>query len=388
MTQHPIFFYYISNDEQAVNSRDPLWNQSLPLNRYLTDLSRSPQPHASYGDYFTGIRSFLSRDNYNPVFSAVKKSCRTALSDKTIRVIRVYLMKHGEYYHPARIKVDMGNRFFLFVLNVAVSSAGLSIIKNEIESLNRLARTFPYAYMPRVFARGEVRLDDRRCLKMFLGDWFEGFKEFHLSPNPQTHRMRIIVWDDEKGPYYLDESKIENLYTQTAQILTGYYNVSTFEQISYWHHAAGDFIVNDSDRALSARLVSVRGYRPLFENAENDTETMLDALLVFFLNLSIRMRLDRIDGIGDFEWADERAVAGTVRGFFHGLHVQSLHGLIPPELVDAFKTYLSTFKPGDLLDWATAVTDRSHPHAPEAALIRANIRDHAESLYNQILQIR
>jgi hypothetical protein len=385
MTPAPVFFYYIASGDQAVTENSPVWQKPLPLNRHLAS-SPSSRSIMSYGDYFTGVRSFLSGDNYNPVFAGMENLSRESETQKPPEIIRVYLMKHGEYYHPAQIRVETADRFFLFVLNVAVSSAGLSMMNTEIKALNRLARTFPYAYTPRVFTVGDIRLNDRCRLKMFLGEWFEGYKEFHLSFNSQTRQMGIIVWDDEKGASFLPESRIEELYSNAAKILTGYYNISTFEQISSWHHAAGDFILNDSHDKLSVRLVTARNYKPLMENGENDIGTMLDALVIFFLNLSIRMRLDRENGVGDFKWTDDRAAAGTVSGFFEGLDMQCRNNLIPVEFVEALTTYLLSFKPADLLAWATDITDRIHPNAPETTLVRENIRDHIECLHNRLLK--
>ncbi len=43
------------------------------------------------------------------------------------------------------------------------------------------------------------------------------------------------------------------------------------------------------------------------------------ALFYFLLHLSIQMRLDKLDGVGDTAWADDGCVDATLTGFFHGL---------------------------------------------------------------------
>ena len=108
-------------------------------------------------------------------------------------------------------------------------------------------------------------------------------------------------------------------------------------------------------------LISIRKYGPLIENVNKDLGTVLDALLIFLLQLSIRMRLDRLDGVGEYVWADIWAVKGTVSGFFKGLRMQVNAGFVPIEIIDGFKAYLSSFKHADLLDWSTSIVDQMHP---------------------------
>jgi hypothetical protein len=51
-------------------------------------------------------------------------------------------------------------------------------------------------------------------------------------------------------------------------------------------------------------------------------------LLIFFLNLSIRMRLDRYDGVGDIVWADGPVVQSTLDGVMDGLALIIASGII------------------------------------------------------------
>lgn len=76
--------------------------------------------------------------------------------------------------------------------------------------------------------------------------------------------------------------------------MTCYYNAETFEQIFPWHHAAGDFVIKLQKNNMKMKLITVRQYAPMLENknetAKNNTDSdiylMLEAMLVFFLNLS------------------------------------------------------------------------------------------------------
>ena len=175
-------------------------------------------------------------------------------------------------------------------------------------------------------------------------------------------------------------------------ILTCYYNIETFEQISPWHHAAGDFVIKLFDNKIKARLVTVRQYAPMFEQKEMEdqdkgADLILEALLVFFLNLTIRMRLDRLDGTGDMVWSNNIAVEGTLRGFFQGLALKSKDGLILEQLVDIFQNYLSRCTEADLFDLTQAIVDKCDPRAPEIAVVKENLKAHAAILYSAIYHI-
>jgi len=377
------FFYYIAQKDHPIGSQSPFWTSPIPLRRNLAGLPPNSEqmPFISYGDYFTGARSFLSRNHFEAVINAAADVYHLEINPRDIEAIYIFLAKHGEFYHPSRIEVNVRNRRLIFVLNVAISDTGLQFIQKEYQFLNHLNMSFPYSFLPRVYGQGEVGFHHGRPIRLFLAEWFEGFYEFHLFRRSTDNKTGIAVWDDIRGNYYLNDAQALKLYEQAAMILTCYYNVMTSEQISSWHHAAGDFVIRVDNENLEARLITVRNHTPLVENIDNDLDSLFDALLIFFLNLSIRMRLDRIDGVGETAWCDDLAVKGTVAGFFQGLKYQVKAGLIPNDLVHGFRAYLWLFKVDDLLNWATALVDRLHPNAPELKLIKSRLNEHVKNLH-------
>jgi hypothetical protein len=42
---------------------------------------------------------------------------------------------------------------------------------------------------------------------MFLGDWFDGFHEFHLTRRPGNNKPAIVVWDGAGRPCLLSEKQ-------------------------------------------------------------------------------------------------------------------------------------------------------------------------------------
>jgi hypothetical protein len=183
------------------------------------------------------------------------------------------------------------------------------------------------------------------------------------------------------------------LYRQAARILTYYYNVESFEQIFPWHHGAGDFVVKIDKADLDLKLISVRGYATLFtnpnqlKNGEKDTELILQALLIFFLNLSIRMRLDRYDGVGNIVWADGLALQSTLAGFFEGLALKPPVASMPDSLDNCFRYYLSVCTEEDLYELSEAVIKTFNRRAPEMRVIKQHLKEHVEELNRVIEQV-
>jgi hypothetical protein len=173
-------------------------------------------------------------------------------------------------------------------------------------------------------------------------------------------------------------------------ILAYYYNAETFEQIFAWHHAAGDFIVRIENGLLDLKLITVRRYAPLIqnlnhpENSVKDPEMILQALLLFFLGLSIRMRLDRLDGVGDISWADSRAVPATLEGFFDGLALKPQIPELPDAVDQCFGNYLSVCSQKDLFELTKAVANEFNPRSAETSIVKQHLEAHVESLHRSI----
>jgi hypothetical protein len=182
------------------------------------------------------------------------------------------------------------------------------------------------------------------------------------------------------------------IYRQAARILTYYYNVESLEQIFAFHHAAGDFIVRVENSAIDLKLITVRRYASLLRNQDNlengstDVETMLQALLLFFLGISIRMRLDRIDGVGDIVWADPLAVTATLEGFFEGLILKPQIPSLPDTIDRCFAYFLSLASGEDIGDLCRSVVQAMDPRDPEAAFVMQNLNEHITSLTRSIDQ--
>ena len=390
MPSKPLISYSLYNTRTPVEENHPVWQQPLPLSRHFT--GKSDGLSLSHGDYFLAIRRFLERDEFELITSAVGLRLEKKVKTADIREIGVCLAKHGEFYHPAHLEVSVGKQSAAFVLNVAVSDNGIQILHEEYHSLKRLNDEFTPSFIPRVYGFGEIETAGHRKIPLFLGDWLEGYHEFHITGDPAGDAANIRIWDGDQNRALLSTDQQTEIYRQAARILAYYYNVESFEQIFAFHHAAGDFVVRIENNVVDLKLITVRRYASLLrsqndrDNSGADIETILQALLLLFLGLSIRMRLDRIDGVGDIVWADRLSVAATLEGFFEGLIFKAKIPSLPDTIDRCFAYFLSRCSSEDIGDLCRSVVQAMDRRDPEAAFVRQNLDEHITSLTRSIEQ--
>jgi hypothetical protein len=387
MPDNPQFKYFLSHRKNPVQKDSRIWTALLPMNRH-----QHPDDSGicmSIGDYFTAARYFLEQNGFEIITRAVSQQIHREVTSREIEKIRIFLEKHGEFYHPARIETILHGTAIAFVLNVAISDSGKNCIQREYCLLKQLNEDFPFSFLPKVFEQGPVSIPDNE-IGMFLGEWFQGYNEFHISLDPADEKHKILVWDHEHGNYFLTDDQATNVYRHAASILIRYYNVKTFEHIFSWHHAAGDFVLKFQNNRIDLKLITVRQYRPLFENTiksddeHSDAERILEALLVFFLNLAIRMRLDRLDGVGKIVWSDDTAIKGTLKGFFEGLALKPQIRPFSKPLVSCFRHHLLSCSRAEFLDLNRSIVQAYHSQSLEVPVIKQHLKQHVEDLYHAI----
>ena len=376
MAENVTFEYFLADRDHPVYPDLPIWGVSLPSGRNRAHPSDGP----TYGDYFSAVRSFLEKDGFRMLSSAVGELLPHPAGSQDFQTIHVFLEKHGEYYHPAQLVLSLSDTVCRFVLNVAVDTPGMELVLQEHDLLDSLFRRFRKPYLPRVFGADVVPVSGERNAGMFIGEWFEGFCEFHITQTAPHQQMAL--WVPETGPSLISDSQRRFIYRNVAYILTSFYDVETFAQISPWHHAAGDFIFRPGDPGMALRLVTVRGYAPVLREKSKDLAEMLQALLVFCMHLSIRTRLDRLDGVGDVVWADRIALEETVSGVFQGLGEFLPPKVFPAPVGDVFSVYAGSLSEADLLDLAETILAAYPESAEETGVIRRHLSDHVRHLWS------
>jgi hypothetical protein len=392
MPEQQQFLYFMSDDPEPVHGNSPLWGTALPLDRHQQSRPETAPADETltYGEFFEAVSIFIDTHLSDYISKAIFHAVKRTIASHEISHIHIHLEKHGAFYHPARIVLLLADCRISLVVNVAISTLGKNTIKNDYGLLTQLANRTSPAWVPWVFGYDRVRIDGQRYAHMFLGEWFEDFHEFHVSEKSSPDKTGIRVWDPKKGHLFLSRNQTQHVFEQAAMILTVYYNVETFEQITSWHHAAGDFVVCLHEDEPSLKLITVRAYKPFFNVSEEvvELETILNTLLIFLLNLSIRLRVDRLDGVGDVAWVEANVVPGIFNGFFKGLALQVENSYIPHDLIEAFKTFLLHLPEMDIRDILMGIVNQFDPKNPDLAVIKQNIDNHVEMVLSELRRMK
>jgi hypothetical protein len=357
---------------------DPMCQLSMRLRR--TEAGQASDPFPSYGQYFQAIRDVISRDTYGPLVDATARQLAEDISLTDIQQILIYGEKHGSDYHPARIEVAVNDAWAAFVMNVAVTARGKGRLCREFDVLQHLNSKYSYRFLPQTYFWGEALYGSgpgENNILMFLADWFKGYHEFHLSIGENDSSQKLVVWDTDEGHQCISSSQAGQVYRQAAKIMTLYYDIETLEQIFPWHHAAGDFVVKTQEKLLDVRLVTARQYAPMLGRPERVSAE--EGLLFFLLNLSVRMRLDRLDGVGAVAWTDDDCVDWTLEGFVKGLRIKEGQGMIERGFVDRFIRHLRSLCKKDLSDRFRALIDACDQAAPDIPVIRGHLAGHVST---------
>lgn len=377
----PRLSYYISGKPGEVSTDSDLWKLPLlnrthfpPKNKKSSN--SSPGMAVTVGDYLSAAGEFLGTGRYSPLKAGLKDLSGQDVRLDEIRRIDLFLEKHGAFYHPIHVKVRLENDdVWRLVVNGAVSEQGVALIQHEFELIRALGRHGTGSFLPRVYAN-DVLSTGSGPMGFFAGEWFEGYEEFHLTHD--NGRQEIAIWSSTGACRYIAEELGFGIYQEISRILTTYYNLESFEQIFPWHHAAGDFIVKQTGDDFRVKLITARGYdnQTDFDPEQPDGNTyILPALLMFVLNLTIKVRLDRLNGTGEPVMVDERVIPFVIKGVLQGLKEKSLtgdHG----NSADALVLFYNQFSTDQLIEIMENILCNSPPAPSERELLQKNIHPH------------
>lgn len=319
----------------------------------------------TYGEYFATIIRMLARDDRAVPGMLARSLDRTTPPDRLV----IRAEKHGALYHPASLELvwsqeaegkaesDYRPRFAVLT---AISPRGRDALRREALALKSLGQTPGGTFLARPLA-----LQDEEAVTFLIAPWFSGFHEFHVAGGGG-----FSLWDHDQGIRRLGAKQTEVIFFQAGRILTLCLDPTTGACVHPWSHAAGDFIVDWDGNDVQVRLTTARGYAPLIE-----TENPLSALLAFVLDLALRMRLDRVEGVGEWVWLDQKLLHAALRGFYvgvveHGQNAGALHdlaGLLPSfsaeELLAGHEPLLDLFSRAEL----QTILPRLEAHCQELA---------------------
>lgn len=335
-----------------------------------------------YGPYLKAISDCLCRNACQPLLELLSKHVKRSISPAEIKRVDLISEKHGTLYQVARLNADLDKGAYSLAVNVATYPEQHAFLENEFHLLQHLCDKFYPAFLPTPYLKGEALYRDERLgcmdLQFFVAEWFEDFHEFHLTTQPKEAHPVIQVWNADSTDSVLTREQTRSLYRCAAAILTTYLDERSFEQIYPWHHAAGDFVVRVEQGAIDLRLVTVRDYRCLLAPGPG-CENILAAILHFFLNATMRLRLDRLDGTGALAWAGPDSLTGMTEGFLEAWakkhrstpHLPSCHEILQ---------VMGAFTREDWLSLVPHVIDDGLVEAGEGEFLRPRAREHVIAL--------
>jgi hypothetical protein len=317
----------------------------------------------TYRAYFAALAEFIQGEAAPALAELAAGTLGPGLPAPAELAIRAE--KHGALYHPASVELAYpdGRKFRGGVL-AATTALARAVLANEAIWMNRLRERLGEPLLPRVLAAGL-----NGPLALALVEWFAGFCEFHVD-----EAGVVQLWDFGRGLVPLDPGQVRELYGRAGYILGRCYDPGSGGRVFPWHHAAGDFVAKLENGRPDVRLTTVRDYGPARDPGEEPVNP-LAALAGFVLETTLRLRLDRVDGVGAAAWLPVECLEGGVEGVFGGVAAQSPRAR---ELAADTRAILAGFPPEDL---AAALAGAAEDCGPfYADLLAQKLPGHAAEL--------
>jgi hypothetical protein len=370
------FSFHIRSDDCRLPVSPQILEQPL-----LYDVD-DPHPSLTMADYLDAIARLVEKNRALLPFPGIGR-------DKSAQVdCRITSEKLGAFYHVAKVELFSKAGSSCFAVNTAVSKTGRELLLKDHELLRRQAKRLAGPYIPSVLLldpgekKGVHR--ERPSFTHLVVEWLENFYEWHLC-SIEGQARNFVLWTDA-GPRQLTEREYRLLFRRIALIATLLYDDRSGSFLQDWHHAAGDFITGRSAGGLEVRLITIRALESFPFLDHDQHHHRFTSLILFLLDLSIRMRLDKLGGVGETVWFDPLVVEETVAGFMAGLKRHgSLLGHGPGDIV----RLLAGFNRGDLMSLFSLLQPYYRERLPQSdqEKIFANLDAHMECLATCLEQL-
>ena len=348
-------------------------------------------PHLTLGDYFDTIRNCILEDRGALLKEAFKSASDHKFNVEEIQKIQIRSEKHGILYHLASVEVFTTKSPVKFTLSTAISQKGRECILQEHDILHRLNRQTQFSLLPRTFGIRKMlcRTASGKTEEMVMlaAQWFEDYHEWHVTTDPLDLRQKIEIWDLKRGTRYASSGEAALIIEECSKIMACYYDFKNCNHIGAWHHAAGDFIVKcPQGHNPEVKLTTVRNYAPMMAAFTGKDADPTIAFIYFFLDTTIRMRMDRLDGVGEMVWLDDFAVTATVKGLFEGLRLQEVKEDGAKRIQgDGLLSLLQSFDTSELAQVFQPLLDHHTTQDSDGMdLINVHIADHIGLLHQAI----
>jgi len=349
-------------------------------------------PFLTLGDYFKAIKKFILKDKVGYLTALLSDRLDKSISFDRINKLLIRSEKHGALYHLASVEMFVDGQPIKYAVSTAVSDRGKTYLNCEYDALNYLEESFNLPYLPKVYFRGEGWLyagDRKESLAMFLAEWLENYHEWHLSMDEKEKDQKVCIWDQKTGHRFASQKETLEIFRQASKILTLYYDTGDFRQIYPWHHAAGDFVVKTWKGKIDVKLTTARNYEPVMTFLKEEDTNPLVAIIYFFLNLTIKMRLDKIDGLRDVAWAEDFVLPAVMEGFFEGLKTKEQEGSYRLGRIQDLHSLLKSFSWKEIYKLFQPLLEFYREDDPDDfSVIKMNLEGHVRQLHLVIQRLR
>lgn len=367
-------------------------NQDMLRRPFLLEPFR-PHPFMLLEDYFAAIKEFILQKNGAPLIEILSRiwGSQSVLSGTENILIRYE--KYGSLYQIGSVEVIGSHHVSKFGVSMALTptaKAQMAVEYQHTEDLNMLLHP-DTNYLPKMYLKDVIRVERDQSIDtvlISLFEWFEGYHEWHVKKDDQG-KERIVVWDFQNGYWFAKDEQVYDIIQKASKILTLYYNVQTYAQIFPWHHGSGDFIAKFVEDKADVKLIAVRGYGPLVLAEEGQVIDPLKALVVFFLTLTVKMRLDKDEGVGRPVWSDSITPLPVIDGFLEGLRVQESRGMCPPDSADRVRHVLKGMDRDEIKRMLYSQLNRYRNIDPvDSEFMAEHQGRHAEEIHQAIKEIQ
>lgn len=344
-------------------------------------------PFLTLGDFFQAVENFVLRDGAHDLSGLLTRLWDRAVNPQEIDQILIRYEKYGSLYQMASAEVLSCGHRAKFAVSAALSSMAKTCLAHEFEILKELDHRFQLPFLPEPYFKDVILIEKGEASETFvmiLSEWFEGYHEWHFSGD-DADEEGIVIWDLEQG--YRRGTVRETFETirQAAKILTLYYDTETFQHIFPWHHGAGDFVVRTGEKGIDVRLVTVRGYDPAVSSDTGGWIDPLTAITLFFLNMTVKMRLDKLEGMGEPVWAPAFILPAVLDGFFEALYLKEAEDDYHAGKIDGLIRLLRSLDEVTLRNRLHSLMLPYRQYDPvDSEIIEKHLEDHARELHEAI----
>ena len=342
-------------------------------------------PFLSLGDFFHATRDFLRQGDGKRLFDLMNGPTDPDGRVGKIQQLIIRYEKYGALYQIVSAEAVAEDLKRKYAVIAALSLEAKETLERECDLLGRLNNRYAYPLIPQIYFKDKAESGHpgkTEIIDMALSNWFEGYHEWHFSGD-KNNAETISIWNMERGFQSATTDVIRDIIRQASKILTLYYDPVTNHQIHPWHHGAGDFVVKVDEDGVDVRLISVRGYDSTVSPLKGRITDPLESILFFFLNMTVRMRIDKFDGMGDPVWAGPFILPAVLSGFLEGLRQKEDEGRTDSHTVEKMHPYLKGISRKALHEQLVRQIEMYRKTDPvDFSCMNKHIEAHADELYH------